>query len=78
MSYELVSLEGQCQRWGVVAIGVDRLRMVHMLLAAMPPDPRVLVQFGGGHDWQLLINGRLICGGGLEECVVRLAAGTAR
>lgn len=69
----------QCLRWGVNNIGVvDVLRRAHLLLAALPADPRVLIQFGGGHDWQLLISDRLICGGGFIECVVALAAGTEK
>jgi hypothetical protein len=75
---EIAALGVQCARWGVTAVGVDRLRLAHLLLAKLPPDPRVLLQFGAGHDWQLVIDGRLICGGDFEECVVRLAAGTPR
>jgi hypothetical protein len=60
----------------VTAVGVDRLRLAHLLLAKLPPDPRVLLQFGAGHDWQLVIDGRSSAAAISKECVVRLAAGT--
>lgn len=72
-SVDVISLLDQCHRWSVTPHPSSMLMSAHWLLARMPTDPRINLQWATGDLWQLSISGKLIQAGSFEDCVTALA-----